>query len=371
VKLYQIIYHDDESLKDELSKIAAQRDAIPDSTAFFNICSCSTDFSMLTHAASIIEDIFPGAPYIGASTYNNIVNAENVPESMTICCWLFEDTRSYVHVGQLPLAETNEQGINAGSIITKEVNGLSYVRAVQLFTTLELSSMTELCDQLGALNPSIHLAGGAAFFPVINKPDARVISSAGTCADKSIVYAALCGPRLHVTSLFISGWKPLGRELQVTKSEGNIVHEFDGKPAFEAYRHYLHAENDESFANTIRAFPLAFQQDGVSITREPIFCTPEGSLVLTSDISNHAPCVLPMATPMPSCAMHAKPQRSFVASSPKAFWRYHALRVMCSGAIKSHRRPAPSKKSLPRTACIQPRNSSARGHRCTRTTYRS
>ncbi|SEO74147.1 sensor domain-containing diguanylate cyclase [Denitrobacterium detoxificans] len=286
MKLYQIIYHDDESFKDELSEIAAQRDAIPDSTAFFNICSCSTDFSMLTHAASIIEDIFPGAPYIGASTYNNIVNAENVPESMTICCWLFEDARSYVHVGQLPLAETNEQGINAGSIITKEVNSLSYVRAVQLFTTLELSSMTELCDRLGALNPSIHLAGGAAFFPVINKPDARVISSAGTCADKSIVYAALCGPRLHVTSLFISGWKPLGRELQVTKSEGNIVHEFDGKPAFEAYRHYLHAENDESFANTIRAFPLAFQQDGVSITREPIFCTPEGSLVLTSDISN-------------------------------------------------------------------------------------
>lgn len=284
MKLYQFIYRDDETLQRDLNEVRERRESIPDSSVFFAFCSGSTDFSFLSHIAGIIDEAFPNAPYLGTSTYSNIVDGVNVPDSITVCCYLFEDSRSYVRIGQLSFEELSGEEI--GQAIAKEAGKLTYARTVLLFTTLELNAMTQLCDSLGSLQPSLHLVGGGAFFPFLNKPDSRIISSEGPCADRSIAYAVIGGPRLHVTSLFISGWKPLGRELLITKSDDNILHELDGKPAVEAYRHYLHAENDENFLSNIRAFPLAFQRNGVNITREPVFSTPEGSLVLTSDISH-------------------------------------------------------------------------------------
>jgi hypothetical protein len=36
-----------------------------------------------------------------------------------------------------------------------------------------------------------------------------------------------------------SGWRPVGKRAQITKSQGNIIYEIDGKPALEFYHYYL------------------------------------------------------------------------------------------------------------------------------------
>ena len=58
-----------------------------------------------------------------------------------------------------------------------------------------------------------------------------------------------------------SGWSPIGRRMRVTRAEGQTLHELDGRPALELYRHYL-GDLVEDLAG-LRAYPLAvFEQGG-------------------------------------------------------------------------------------------------------------
>jgi hypothetical protein len=57
-----------------------------------------------------------------------------------------------------------------------------------------------------------------------------------------------------------SGWKPIGEKMTVTRAEGQLLHELDGKPALDYYRHYLGEMNDENLTG-LGAHPLAIFED--------------------------------------------------------------------------------------------------------------
>jgi len=60
----------------------------------------------------------------------------------------------------------------------------------------------------------------------------------GGVSQDSVAVLAVYGP-LHVSAGIESGWEPLGKRVIVTKSNGHMVQEIDGKPAIEFYRHYM------------------------------------------------------------------------------------------------------------------------------------
>ncbi len=55
---------------------------------------------------------------------------------------------------------------------------------------------------------------------------------------------------------------PIGVEWQVTRSEGNVIYEIDGRPALEVLRGYLTDDGLEDWARSVLTFPLAFQVPG-------------------------------------------------------------------------------------------------------------
>ena len=58
----------------------------------------------------------------------------------------------------------------------------------------------------------------------------------------------------------LAGWDEFGAERVVTKSEGNVVYEIDGKPALELYKKYLGEQAADLPASGLR-FPLSIQQN--------------------------------------------------------------------------------------------------------------
>jgi hypothetical protein len=59
-----------------------------------------------------------------------------------------------------------------------------------------------------------------------------------------------------------SGWTPIGKKMTVTRSEGNVLHSLDDRPAFELYVHYLGDVMKESMAG-IGSYPLAVYESGL------------------------------------------------------------------------------------------------------------
>ena len=57
------------------------------------------------------------------------------------------------------------------------------------------------------------------------------------------------------------------------------------RPAYEIYYKYLHIRNDEFFFNNTLEFPFLYRHNGIDIMRAPVASNPDGSLTMTSDMS--------------------------------------------------------------------------------------
>ena len=66
----------------------------------------------------------------------------------------------------------------------------------------------------------------------------------------------------------VGGWDTFGPERQITKSEGNILYELDGKPALDLYKEYL-GDKADGLPGTGLLFPLniKFKDRDVTLVR--------------------------------------------------------------------------------------------------------
>src|SRR6185295_13280060 len=75
-----------------------------------------------------------------------------------------------------------------------------------------------------------------------------------------IVALGLYGERLALAHGSKGGWDIFGPERRVTRSEGNVLYELDGKPALKLYKSYL-GERASGLPATALLFPLAIRRD--------------------------------------------------------------------------------------------------------------
>jgi hypothetical protein len=74
-------------------------------------------------------------------------------------------------------------------------------------------------------------------------------------APGQVVAVGLYGDAIRVTHGSAGGWDVFGPRRTITRSEGNVLLELDGKPALDLYKHYL-GEAAESLPGSALLFPL-------------------------------------------------------------------------------------------------------------------
>ncbi|MDP3661651.1 MAG: FIST N-terminal domain-containing protein [bacterium] len=87
------------------------------------------------------------------------------------------------------------------------------------------------------------------------------------------------------------GWIPVGAPKKVTKSNGAVLHELDGKPAIRIYEDYFGAERakelkTEALAKLAITYPLGMQVEGSDelLIRDPITVDENGSITCAAEI---------------------------------------------------------------------------------------
>jgi hypothetical protein len=76
-----------------------------------------------------------------------------------------------------------------------------------------------------------------------------------------IVAIGFYGDTFEASFAIHGGWTPFGPERIVTKSEGNILHELDGKPALDLYKSYL-GEKAKDLPSAALLYPLDVKSEG-------------------------------------------------------------------------------------------------------------
>ncbi len=87
------------------------------------------------------------------------------------------------------------------------------------------------------------------------------------------------------------GWIPVGTPMMVTKSEGAVLHELDGKPAISVYEDYFGKEKamelrTDTLAKLAITYPLGMKKEGSDelLIRDPLTVDEKGSITCAAEI---------------------------------------------------------------------------------------
>ena len=278
----QFEYEDDATLRQELNRIDRWRMSHIASVILFHVFSDNLEAEKIRHVTSMIEFTLPDAIYIGCTTSGNVMNGRLNSSHITITCTVFEDPASRIEVLQLPLTAESEPLVSEE--LAEKIEERPWVKAVEMLVTIRGLSMTKFCEDLSSIKSDVQMFGGGAYSDNINEVSSFVFSSGSGCSEHAAVFLLIGGDNLHVYTEWVTGWKPLGRRLKITKADHAVLRELDGRPAYDTYYKYLNIANDENFFKHTLEFPFLYQHNGIDILRAPVACNPDGSLIMTADV---------------------------------------------------------------------------------------
>ena len=302
--MYQLIhdYTDDGTFRQFVQEIKGKVAEKPGSTPLFHVHCDSAKRDLVEKAVATIGEELPDALYMGCSTSGNISNGafdSRPAPNLTVHCDVFEDPTTKIEVHQFPLDDQHRD--ETADALVALVEEKPWVKAVGMLTIVIDVQMEDFCKRISGLRDGVVLFGAGALCTEdidIFTGLPYVCSSAGNASGHAIVFALYGGESFHALTQAVIGWKPIGKPLEITRAKGPVIYELDGKPAYELYRHYLKIENDEHFSDNSLLFPLAIDNDGVTVIKAPVRVGDDGSLTLTSHIADaHQICRMAYGDP--------------------------------------------------------------------------
>ena len=283
MKQIQFDYKNREVLLHDIRRVKQWCQQNMSSAVTFEIYSEILDKPAIDVICETIRTEMPDAVYSGCTTNGNIMLGELSHSNICVVCTVFEYPDTKVTVMQRMLNQQNiKQVCNE---VVEYVDANRWIKSVEMMITIRTVSTTELCKCLSATRKDVELLGGGAFAIDIDEQHAYVFSNDGESSNNSIVFRFMGGKDLHVCTFQISGWKTLGMEHVVTKSDGKVLYELDGQPAFDVYYKYLNIENDRNFFRNTLEFPLIYKNGDSTILRAPTGSNRDGSLMMTANIA--------------------------------------------------------------------------------------
>lgn len=248
----------------------------------FVVLMAGTDVLKNGDLAKSLSMQLPSAQIIGCSTSGEIGGKGVSDGGIEVAAARLESGRvKTVSETLRDAAESREIGARLGD----GLNGADLKAVFVLSPGVNVNGSELVAGLRSKLPEGVVLTGGLAGDGTRFAETVTILND-GTHADR-VVALGLYGDNLIVGAGSKGGWKPFGPARLVTKVEGNVLYELDGKPALELYKSYLGDRAAELPASGL-LYPLAILRDDQSVTgliRTILSVDHEkNSLVLAGDI---------------------------------------------------------------------------------------
>ena len=226
----------------------------------------------------IIADIRKEFPYehlVFGSTAGEIMGDQVKDYSVAVTAIEFEKSSFIIKRANILQHNQDAQSLGVDLIKTLPSKNLKHVFVVSEGHYGNGSSLIEGIES--ALPNDVALTGGmcgdgARFEKTLTsyKEDPK---------EGEVIAIGFYGETLEITFASCGGWLPFGPERIITKSDGNILFEIDGKPALDMYKKYLGDKATDLTQNSL-FYPLNVKAEG---KKYPVVRT-----VLKTDDTNHS-----------------------------------------------------------------------------------
>ena len=197
-----------------------------------------------------ISERFGEATLIGCSTGGDIRDAEVADGGAVVAVARF--AHSQIRSASAPIAAANSA--EAGRAIGAELAADDLRAVIVMSEGLDVNGSELVAGLLASVPEGIPVTGGLAADQ--DRFDATWVLTGEGLARGVVSAVGLYGERLIVGCGSGGGWDQFGPERRITRSEGNVLYELDGKPALGIYKEYLGEKADGLPASGL-LFPLA------------------------------------------------------------------------------------------------------------------
>lgn len=206
------------------------------------------------HLPPEIAEGFPGSIVVGCSTSGEILADRVFDDTVTVAVARFDHTELASAAAELSQAQ---QSFAAGEDLARQLSADRLRAVLVLAPGLEVNGSDLVRGLSGQLPADVLITGGLAGDGT--RFGATWVLVDGEFQSGTATAVGFYGDRIRLGHGSRGGWEGFGPERLITKSQGNVLLELDGKPALSLYRQYLGDLAVDLPASGLR-FPLAVRE---------------------------------------------------------------------------------------------------------------
>ena len=254
-----------------LAEFIGQHSIVDNKQLLIQVFTAFSDIVSIKSLQQVLQSFFAEASLIGASSDGNIIDSQ-VPDlgQTTLSFTQFDETQLNV-----ALVPAKKCAIETGRLLGNELYHPDS-KVIISFTDGIHTNGEDFLNGLSSRVPDTLLAGGMA-----GDNGLLVKTSIFTLTDIShhgAVGVSLSNPNLIANTHYSFDWQSIGRQMKVTRAEGNTVYEIDYQPAKMVYEKYLGKEVSSKLPMTGIEFPLVKLHKGTNIGRAITASSDKGAL---------------------------------------------------------------------------------------------
>lgn len=200
-----------------------------------------------------IKEYYPEADIIGCSTAGEISGTRVLDNSLV--CTAVEFMHTKLSGAQIKLGEVKDS-FQAGQYLAQSIPRDKLSHLFVLSDGLAVNGSELVKGLTGCLPGNVAVTGGLAGDGSNFK---NTLAFLNTPPQKdTVAVIGFYGDRLKIGYGSVGGWDPFGPERLITRSDGNVLYEMDGRSALELYKVYL-GEHADGLPATGLLFPLSIR----------------------------------------------------------------------------------------------------------------
>lgn len=181
-----------------------------------------------------ILSAYPSAQVVFVSAPNHIIGSEVHDGGGSVTLVAFDETRISAFATTVPNPAASE---DAGREVGAALSHRDLTHVLLFSEGLNINGTALIRGLTSSLPAGVTVTGGLASDG--ENFGKTLVGLNAKPEENRVVGIGFSGDSLRVAVGSLGGWLPFGREMLVTRSDGNVVYELDGKPALALYRELL------------------------------------------------------------------------------------------------------------------------------------
>jgi hypothetical protein len=220
----------------------------------------------LIQAGEIVSELrghFKGAAILGCSTSGEIFGDTVTDDSVTATAVDFEHTQLRTASATITAAKSSHE---VGDELARQLKDPSLRHVFVLSDGLSVNGSDLARGLASGVAEGVSITGGLSGDST-NFAETWVIAD-DTAGPQRVAAVGLYGDRLQIGYASMGGWEPFGPLRTITRAEGNVLYELDGRSALDLYKTYL-GDHANQLPSSALLFPIVVTEadDGQGVVR--------------------------------------------------------------------------------------------------------